>query len=310
MTTVSTEHVWVPSGSFVMGSNEHYEEERPAHKVSVSGFYMDCFAVTNRQFSRFVSETGHVTEAEREVDPALYPDADPALLKPASLVFVQPPGPVDLRDLRHWWHYIAGADWRHPQGPESSLQGRDNHPVVHIGHADAQAYAEWCGGRLPTEAEWEYAARGGATDSEYAWGDELVPDGRYMANTWQGTFPWENLALDGHVGTAPVGSYAPNGFGLYDMIGNVWEWTADWYQEHGKIATRSCCTVENPRGPEQEASIDPRADGPAVGRRVTKGGSHLCAPSYCRRYRPAARMAQPIDTSTCHLGFRCVYVAR
>jgi formylglycine-generating enzyme required for sulfatase activity len=298
--------VWLQGGPFLMGSNDHYVEERPAHKVSVHGFFIDRHPVTNRQFARFVEETNYKTQAERAVDPALYPGAAPHLLLASSLVFVQPPGPVDRSDLRNWWHYLAGADWRHPQGPASNLDGREDHPVVQVGHADALAYAQWCGKRLPTEAEWEYAARGGRTSVEFAWGDQLVPDGRYMANTWQGEFPWENLALDGHQGTSPVGSYPANDYGLFDMIGNVWEWTSDWYQDHGRIGTHACCTVDNPRGADRHASVDPHAAGPKVGRRVTKGGSHLCAPSYCRRYRPAARMPQAIDTATCHLGFRCV----
>ena len=300
------EMVWLQGGPFLMGSNDHYVEERPAHKVSVNGFFIDRHPVTNRQFARFVEETHYKTQAERAVDPALYPGASPQLLLASSLVFVQPPGPVDRSDLRNWWHYLAGADWRHPQGPGSNLDGREEHPVVQVGHADALAYAQWCGKRLPTEAEWEYAARGGRTAVEFAWGDELVPDGRYMANTWQGEFPWENLALDGHHGTSPVGSYPANDYGLFDMIGNVWEWTSDWYQDHGRIGTHACCTVDNPRGADRHASVHPHAAGPKVGRRVTKGGSHLCAPSYCRRYRPAARMPQAIDTATCHLGFRCV----
>lgn len=298
--------VWLPGGPFLMGSNDHYVEERPAHKVNVQGFFIDRHPVSNRQFARFVEETRYRTQAEHPVDPALYPGARPELLLASSLVFVQPAGPVDRTDLRNWWHYIAGADWRHPEGPHSSLEGREDHPVVHVGHADALAYAQWCGKRLPTEAEWEYAARGGRTSGEFAWGDELVPDGRYMANTWQGEFPWENLALDGHPGTSPVGSYPPNDHGLFDMIGNVWEWTSDWYQEHGRIGTHACCIIDNPRGAERHESVDPHAAGPKVARRVTKGGSHLCAPSYCRRYRPSARMPQAIDTATCHLGFRCV----
>ncbi len=302
----SADMVQLPGGSFVMGSNDHYPEERPARKVRVGAFAIDRYAVTNSQFARFVAATGHVTLAERPVDPADYPGADPALLVPASVVFVPPPGRVDLGNLHNWWQYLPGADWRHPRGPGSSLDGLDQHPVVQVGYDDALAYARWAGKDLPTEAEWEYAAWGGREGAEFAWGDELVPDGRYMANTWQGEFPWDNQGLDGYAWTAPVGSFPPNGYGLYDMIGNVWEWTRDWYQTHDRLPGKACCTLENPRGGSLEDSVDARAQGPRIPRRVMKGGSHVCAPNYCRRYRPAARMAQPIDTATCHVGFRCV----
>jgi sulfatase modifying factor 1 len=201
--------------------------------------------------------------------------------------------------------YVAGADWRHPRGPDSSLQGLWNHPVVHVAFEDAQAYAKWAGKDLPTEAEWEFAARGGLDAAEFAWGDEFTPGGRHMANTWQGEFPWQNLLQDAYEWTAPVGSFPPNGYGLHEMAGNVWEWTTDWYQEHGKIE-HACCTLDNPRGGAAEASHDPRMSNVRIPRKVMKGGSYLCAPNYCRRYRPAARMAQEIDTSTCHLGFRCI----
>ena len=298
--------VSLPGGSFLMGSNDHYPEERPAHKVRVGAFAIDRHAVTNRQFARFVAATGHVTQAERPADPADYPDADPALLVPSSVVFVPPPARVDLRNTHNWWHYVPGADWRHPRGPDSSLDGLEDHPVVQVGYDDALAYARWAGKDLPTEAEWEFAARGGREPSEFAWGDELVPGGRYMANTWQGEFPWDNQALDGYAWTSPVGSFPPNDHGLYDMIGNVWEWTSDWYQAHDQLPGRPCCTLENPRGASREDSVDARAAGPRIPRRVMKGGSHVCAPNYCRRYRPAARMPQPVDTATCHLGFRCV----
>jgi formylglycine-generating enzyme required for sulfatase activity len=296
----------VPGGEFRMGSDAHYPEERPARKVRVAAFRIDRHPVTNREFAAFVAATGHVTSAETPADPALYPGADPALLVPSSVVFVPTAGPVPLNNHLQWWHYIAGADWRHPNGPGSSIEGLDDHPVVHVNHADAAAYAAWVGKELPTEAEWEYAARGGcADDAEFAWGSELVPDGRHMANIWQGDFPWRNAEEDGYARTSPVGSFPPNGFGLYDMIGNVWEWTCDWYQQHGALPGSPCCTVDDPRGGTRDASIDAR-DPAQIPRRTTKGGSHLCAPSYCRRYRPAARMAQPIDTSTSHLGFRCI----
>ncbi|AKC88152.1 gliding motility-associated lipoprotein GldK [Pseudoxanthomonas suwonensis] len=297
--------VHVPGGIFTMGSDDHYPEEKPAHKVRVDPFRIDRHAVTNRDFARFVAATGYVTLAEKPVDPADYPGADPALLVPASVVFVPPPGRVDLRNHYNWWQYIPGADWRHPRGPDTSIEGMEDHPVVQVAYEDALAYAQWAGKELPTEAEWEFAAKGGSDGTEFAWGEELVPGGRYMANTWQGEFPWDNQKLDGYEWTAPVGSFPANGYGLYDMIGNVWEWTCDWYQEHGRIQ-RSCCTLDNPRGGEREASLDARSSGIAIPRRVMKGGSHVCAPNYCRRYRPAARMAQPVDTSTCHVGFRCI----
>ncbi len=296
----------IEAGSFLMGSDHHYPEEAPAHKVAVDGFWIDRHCVTNDEFARFVEATGHVTQAEKPADPADYPGADPAMLAPASVVFVPTPGPVDLRNHFNWWHYIAGADWRHPRGPDSSIEGMGDHPVVHVAYEDALAYATWRGKRLPTEAEWEFAARGGRDGAEYCWDGDLVPDGKHMANTWQGEFPWQNLEEDGHLWTAPVGSYPANGHGLFDMAGNVWEWTSDWYQEHGAIPQHACCTLDNPRGGTAEASTDPRNPAIRIPRRVMKGGSHLCAPNYCRRYRPAARMAQPVDTSTCHLGFRCV----
>jgi formylglycine-generating enzyme required for sulfatase activity len=298
--------VRIPGGAYRMGSDDHYPEEAPAHPVKVDGFWMDVTPVTNAQFAEFVAATGYVTYCEVPPAAADYPHADPALLKPGSIVFVPPPGRVDLGDHHQWWQFVPGADWRHPQGPDSSLDGLDDHPVVHVAYADAGAYARWAGKQLPTEAEWEWAGRGGRDDSEYAWGDELVPNGRHMANTFQGEFPWQNLAEDGYAGTSPAGSYPANDFGLVDMIGNVWEWTADWYgTRHGQPATKACCVPRNPLGATQEASYDLAQPG-RIPRKVMKGGSHLCAPNYCRRYRPAARMAQPVDTSTSHLGFRCI----
>lgn len=297
--------VRIPAGAFLMGSDRHYPEEAPAHKVAVKGFWIDTHAVTNADFKRFVEATGHVTLAERPARAEDYPGADPELLAPSSVVFRKTAGPVDMRNVHNWWTYQRGADWRHPRGPGSSLQGLWKHPVVHVAFEDAQAYARWAGKALPTEAEWEFASRGGLEGAEYTWGDEFKPHGRSMANTWQGEFPWQNLLEDGYEWTAPVGSFAPNGYGLHDMAGNVWEWTTDWYQEHGKI-THACCTLDNPRGGQREDSFDPRSPQVRIPRRVMKGGSHLCAPNYCHRYRPAARMAQPIDTATCHLGFRCI----
>ena len=296
--------VWVDGGTFTMGSDDHYAEEVPAHPVAVDGFWIDECPVTNRQFERFVRKTRYVTLAERVPDAADYPGALPELLVAASTVFVKQDHPVDMSDAYNWWTYIPGADWRHPQGPGSSIKNRPDDPVVHVAWQDVSAYAEWVGKRLPTEAEWEYAARGGLDGATYAWGDEFTPDGEHLANTWQGQFPLENTRADGYEGTSPVGSYPPNGYGLFDMIGNVWEWTSDWYAEHG-VTSHACCTVTNPRGADREQSYDPQQD-VRIPRRVMKGGSHLCAPNYCRRYRPAARMAQAVDTSTSHLGFRCV----
>lgn len=295
---------WVPGGTFLMGSDHHYPEEAPAHPVTVDGFWIDRTAVTNADFRKFIEATGHVTVAERAPDPSDYPGADPARLVPASAVFRRPRHPVDLRDPYQWWVSVPGASWRHPRGPQSSLRGLDDHPVVHVAWADVEAYAAWAGKALPTEAEWERAARGGLEGATYAWGEELTPGGRHMANVWQGTFPLRNEVADGYEYTAPVRSFPPNGFGLFQMIGNVWEWTADWYRPHGgrqPEAGDSCCAP----GGRRDASVDPN-DPARVPRKTMKGGSHLCAPNYCRRYRPAARMAQAIDTSTSHLGFRCI----
>jgi formylglycine-generating enzyme required for sulfatase activity len=300
--------VWIPGGTFRMGSDRHYPEEAPVHRVHVDGFWIDRTPVTNRQFRAFVKATGHRTFAEIAPDPKDYPGALPRMLKPGSLVFAPPRRRVvDLSDWSQWWTFRLGADWRHPYGPASSIGGLDEHPVVHVAYADAEAYAAWAGKALPTEAEWELAARGGLDGAEFAWGDELTPGGRHLANTWQGAFPHENLALDGYRRTSPVTAFPPNGYGLHDMIGNVWEWTADWYApRHTADASKPCCIPRDPRGGAEEASYDPCQPDVRIPRKVLKGGSHLCAPSYCRRYRPAARHAQPVDTSTCHVGFRCV----
>ena len=299
--------VWVPAGEYRMGSDHHYPEEAPAHPVEVDGFWMDASPVTNAQFREFVEATGHVTFCEIAPDASDYPGADPAMLVPASVVFVPPAHRVALGDHYQWWQFVPGANWRHPEGPDSSLKRRDDHPVVHVAYADIEAYAQWAGKQLPTEAEFEWAARGGGGDSEYAWGDELAPGGKHRANTWQGEFPWQNLAEDGHVGTSHVGAYPANAYGLYDLIGNVWEWTCDWFSaRHPAPAAKACCIPSNPRGGARDASYDPAQPHIRIPRKVMKGGSHLCAPNYCRRYRPAARMSQPVDTSTSHLGFRCV----
>ena len=292
---------WIPGGTFAMGSDEFYPEERPVHRVSVDGFWMDAMPVTAAQFRRFVRETAYVTYAERPLDAALYPDADPELLVPGSIVFRMSAGPVDLDNNRNWWEYVPGAYWKRPGGKGTTINGRDRHPVVQIAYEDAEAYAAWAGKELPSEAEWEYAARGGLEDAAFAWGDEHFPDGRAMANSWQGEFPWQNLTLDGYEGTSPVGSFPPNGYGLFDVTGNVWEWTSDWFSPHPDEVESPCCVPRNPRA----TSADVRP-GEAIPRRVIKGGSHLCAPNYCLRYRPAARQGQPIDSSTTHLGFRCI----
>jgi formylglycine-generating enzyme required for sulfatase activity len=300
--------VWIPGGSFTMGSDHHYPEEAPAHQRQVEGFWIDRAPVTNAQFRKFVKATGHVTLAERPADPASYPEALPELLQPASILFVPPSGPVGTGDPYRWWQYVPGANWRHPEGPGSSIKGRDHHPVVHVAHEDALAYAAWAGKQLPSEAEWEFAAWGGLGGTEFAWGHELHPGGRAMANTFQGDFPHHNSRLDGYERTSPVGAFAANGYGLVDMIGNVWEWTDTWYAEHGTAVgdrgaspEEGCCATA-----AREASIDRSSQHGAIPRKVVKGGSFLCAPSYCRRYRPPARMAQGIDTSTCHMGFRCI----
>jgi formylglycine-generating enzyme len=290
--------VWIAGGEFTMGSNDFYREERPARRATAPNFWIDAHPVTNAQFAAFVDATGFVTLAERQPDPALYPQADPALLCPGSLVFTQPPSRVRLGDYRRWWAYVPGASWRHPHGPESDLAGLADHPVVHVSFADASAYAEWAGKALPSEIEWEFAARGGLEGATYPWGDEFAPGGRQMANTWQGEFPWQNTALDGYERTSPVKSFPPNGYGLHDVAGNVWEWTATRYGSAPGGAfdsepPKSCCI---PSGGADAMNI----------RHVVKGGSHLCAPSYCLRYRPAARQGQTLDTSTGHIGFRCV----
>jgi formylglycine-generating enzyme len=299
--------VWVPGGTFRMGSENHYPEERPVHRVTVDGFWIDRYPVTNGQFRRFVEATGYVTLAEIPPDPAQYPGAKPDMLYAGSLVFVKPRGPVDLRDFSNWWTFMRGADWRHPQGPKSSLGGRKRHPVVHVAYRDAEAYAKWAGKELPSEAEWEFAAQGGLDGAEFAWGDEFTPRGRMMANTWQGEFPWQNLLTDKYETTSPVDAFPPNGYGIHDMIGNVWEWTTDWYTpQHPEEQVKACCIPVNPRGGPEDASYDPCQPAIRIPRKVLKGGSHLCAPNYCRRYRPAARFPEPVDTSTSHVGFRCI----
>lgn len=295
--------VQIPGGRFRMGSDTGYAEEAPAHDVEIDSFWIDRHAVTNADFASFVAATGHVTSAEiapRAVD---YPDAIPEMLFAGSLVFKKTRGPVDTRDWSQWWELRAQADWRRPYGPGSNIDSRDDHPVVHVAYADALAYAIWAGKDLPTEAEHEYASRGGLDGATYAWGEVFRPGGKHMANTWQGKFPFQNLLEDGWETTAPVGSFPANGYGLFEMTGNTWEWTQDWFQPgHAADAAKACCIPKNPRGP-LAGTIDPAAPVP---QKVLKGGSFLCAPNYCQRYRPAARHAESIDTSTCHIGFRCV----
>jgi formylglycine-generating enzyme required for sulfatase activity len=294
--------VWIPGGRFLMGSDDFYPEERPVHMVDVDGFWMDAHPVTNGEFRRFVDATGYTTVAERRPDPADYPGVDPSLLVPGSLVFRRPPRRVSLHDPRAWWTYIPGACWHRPDGEQGTVDDRETHPVVHIAWEDAEAYAAWAGKSLPTEAEWEFAARGGLDGATFAWGDAPFPEGRHMANTWQGEFPWQNLNADGFEGTSPVGSFPANGYGLYDITGNVWEWTVDSFtSRHPENVTRPCCVPRNPRVEAAESG-----SGLHIPHRVVKGGSHLCAPNYCLRYRPAARQAEAIDSSTSHIGFRCI----
>jgi formylglycine-generating enzyme len=298
----------IPAGDFAMGSDRYYPEEAPIRRVRVDSFLIDAVPVTNSAFSRFVAETGYRTFAETAPDPADYPGMDPELAVAGSLVFNKTSAPVNMEDFTQWWSFAIGANWRCPTGMGSNLNGLEDHPVVHIAYEDALAYSEWAGKALPTEAEWEFAARGGLEGKEFAWGDELNPGGKHLANTWQGLFPFANQMLDGWERTSPVRTYPPNGYALYDMVGNVWEWTQDWYAEPKleKKTKGTCCMVENPRGPRQEDSHDPCTPHSPIPRKVLKGGSHLCAPNYCQRYRPAARHPQPVDTSTSHVGFRCV----
>jgi len=298
---------FVPGGAFAMGSEAFYPEEAPVRRVRVDPFWIDETPVTNGQFRAFVEATGHVTFAEIAPDPRDYPGILPGMDRAGSLVFDPPLRPVDLQSLA-WWSFRFGADWRHPLGEGSSLDGLDDHPVVHVSHGDAQAYAIWAGKQLPSEAEFEFAARGGLEGAEYAWGDELAPDGAMLANYWQGPFPHGNSLEDGWLRTSPVRSYPANGYGLYDMIGNVWEWTEDWFSQPKAERKKAghCCIPANPRGGTRGGSMDKKGASPMTPRKVLKGGSHLCAAAYCKRYRPAARYAQPIDTTTGHVGFRCV----
>lgn len=312
--TVDENPVWVriPAGRFSMGSFDFYPEEAPVHERQVDSFQLTRDPVTNAQFARFVRETGYVTVAERGLSQDQFPHLDPLQRQPGSLVFTGTSGPVDLRDWTAWWRWTRGAQWRHPLGEGSSLVGREAHPVVQVAFEDAMAYAQWIGGRLPTEAELEYAAGAGRTPDPYVWGAEQDLDGRPMANTWRGRFPYLNLGCNGWVGTSPVGAFPANAFGLNDTIGNVWEWSSDIYSDSHAAVARGAPAGAAPSNEHlgghcifgrrlNEFSEDP----PAVVRRVLKGGSHLCAPEYCLRYRPAARSPQDEDTATSHIGFRC-----
>lgn len=298
--TAARDMVLIPEGTFHMGSDEFYPDERPVHERSVDAFWIDRYEVTNAQYAQFVDATGYITVAEQELDPALFPGADPADLVPGAMVFTPTPGPTDLGNWRNWWRWQPGASWKTPTGPGSSWTERARHPVVHVAYPDAVAYAEWAGLRLPTEAEHEYAARGGVDGARFAWGDEPYPGGVALANSWLGRFPYDNQGVGG---TAPVGSYPPNGYGLYDMIANVWEWTADFYTpRHLRLSDRP---VDAGKRTSLLAAASAQEGFPAIPRRVLKGGSHLCSPDYCLRFRPAARSPQAEDTGMSHIGFRC-----
>ena len=291
--------VWVPGGWFTMG-DEVFPDARPLHRVYVDGFWMDAHEVTNADFANFVKETGYVTVAERPIDPAKFPGVPAENLEPGSIVFAPPSGPVPLDNHLRWWSWVKASDWQHPEGPHSDITDRENHPVVQIAWEDAVAYAEWAGKRLPTEAEWERAARGGLESQTYAWGEAAPGEGGWQANIWQGRFPAENTREDGYVAAAPVGSFAPNGYGLFDMSGNVWEWCADWYRADTYATSES----RNPAGPS--SSHDPQE--PGIPKRVQRGGSFLCHDGYCRRYVPGGRGKGDIESGTNHIGFRCVMV--
>jgi formylglycine-generating enzyme required for sulfatase activity len=290
---VSDDFAWIPAQTATLGSDAHYPEEGPVREATVDGFWMQAHQVTNTEFARFVEATGHVTVAEKPIDPADFPGAPPENLQPGSMVFHRTTGPVDLRHINQWWTWTPGACWNHPRGPKSGLRNRENHPVVHVAFEDAEAYAQWAGLVLPTEAQWEVAARGGLDRKTYTWGNDPERPGEQLANYWHGEFPY--LPDTGYGTTQPVGSFPANGYGLHDMAGNVWEWTSDWWTDTRAI--ESCCAAD---------SYDPNQPQFQIGRKVIKGGSFLCADSYCLRYRPAARRPQMVDTGMSHIGFRCI----
>jgi formylglycine-generating enzyme required for sulfatase activity len=300
--------VWIPGGVYWRGNDtQAHRDSRPWHQVEVDGFWMDATTVTNEQFETFVKATGYVTLAERTPKPEDFPGAPPEKLVAGSVVFSPTKGPVPLDNHLRWWNYLKGANWRHPEGPDSDLKGREKHPVLHVAHEDALAYCKWAGKRLPSEAEFEFAARGGLDRNLYAWGQELQPGGKWMANIWQGRFPYENTCEDGYRATAPVGSFPPNAFGLYDMAGNVWQWCSDWYRyDYYRTLAAGPQPAPNPQGPSD--SSDPAE--PGVAKRVMRGGSYLCTDQYCTAYEAGARGKGAPDTGTNHLGFRCVKSAR
>ncbi|MEI6714759.1 MAG: formylglycine-generating enzyme family protein [Verrucomicrobiota bacterium] len=311
--------VWIPGGEFSMGAEdptkiggpgmgkEPMNDARPIHRVAVDGFWMDITEVTNEEFERFVEATKYVTIAERVPTAAEFPGVPPEALKAGSIVFTPPKEPVPLTNFLAWWSYEQGASWRHPLGAKSDIKGKEKYPAVHISFEDAQAYAKWAGKRLPTEAEWEFAARGGFSGEPFVWGKEMKPEGKWMANTFEGTFPNNDTGEDGFVGLAPVKQFPPNGYGLYDIAGNAWEWCSDWYRpDYYATLAKAGGVAKNPQGPSD--SVDP--DEPGVPKRVHRGGSFLCTDQYCTRYMVGTRGKGEPSSAANHIGFRCVQDAK